>query len=147
MSRVQGGGKNRLGKDKQLGRKRFLDGRKPLASPQWGPPQAKPASAAAFLKLPSFPSSSTPPPFRSESRSPASFSLPPLLSLSSLGSEAPLCEMPGLWEGVRTQGGEFPVAQGVSCEKREVWAWSGPLSPSYCMELFLSPEMKTSLSS
>lgn len=38
----------------------------------------------------------------------------------------------------------IPVGQGV-CEKRE-GGRSGPLSPPDSMELFLSPEMKTSLS-
>lgn len=146
MSRVQGGGKGTgLGKDKQLGRKRFLDGREAPGLSPVGPTPSHPLPLQRLSRssLPFL--SSTLLPSDLESRSPCLL-LPPSSSLSSLGSEAPLCEMPGLWEGVRTQA-ENSLWLRVFVRRGRCGAGQGHLVPPDSMELFLSPEMKTSLSS
>lgn len=117
---------------------------KPLAFPQWGPPQAKPASAAAFLKFPSSPSFFYPPPFRSGiwvSLPPS----PPLLLSPFSGIRGSIVQDAGSMGRSDTQA-ENSLWLGVFVRRGKCGVGQGQLVPPDSMELFLNPEVNMSLS-
>ena len=105
----------------------------------------KPSLPLQWLSWSSLPLlSSTLPPSDLESRSPCLL-LPPSSSLPSLWSEAPLCKMLGLWEGVTTQA-KNSLWLGVLVRRGKCGVGQGQLVPLDSTELFLNPEVNVSLS-